>query len=41
MRKQTKFAVNGGKFVISKEEGKDEESIQSNTTPDIGQHIGK
>ena len=27
--------------VKSKEEGKDQESIQSNTTPDPGHHMGK
>ena len=28
-------------IIKSKEEGKDQESIQSSTTPDLGQHMGK
>ena len=33
--------IHCNKFIQRNEEGKDQESIQSNTTPDLGKHLGK
>ena len=38
---QGKMNFGHGKSVKSKEEGKDQESIQSSTSPDQGHHMGK
>ena len=35
------YALNPDRLINSKKEGKDQESIQSSTTPDPGHHMGK